>query len=82
MYKLTNYNTVLLIEENRTTTIPRNTDHRFWKEFQKWESEGGIPEPADPEPKSEAPEPTVSDVIEAIDAKDKGNSAKWHALKR
>jgi len=78
IYKLKKDGVIL----NDLTHIPNNLDNRHWQEFEAWKGEGNTPEPADPEPKPEAPEPTVSDVIEAIDAKDKGNSAKWDALKR
>jgi len=78
MYKLTKSGVI----KDGVLRIPNDPENRHWQEFEAWKGEGNTPTAADPEPIPEAPEPTVSDVIKAIDAKDKGNSAKWDALKR
>lgn len=62
-------------------SIPNDPKNKDWIEFKKWEAEGNIPLPADPTPIPEDPEPTVSELIDALEAKDTGDNTKWDIIK-
>jgi hypothetical protein len=49
MYKLTNYNSVIRIEDN--AFIPFDEMNRDYQEFVRWCEQGNTPEPADEETK-------------------------------
>lgn len=60
--------------------IPNSPDNRHWVEYQTWLAEGNIPDPADPDPIPVIPPPTMTQLLQALDAKDKGNSTDWDAI--
>ena len=78
MYQLPNYNIVIKDGRLGIPNSPLNSDRM---EYEKWLAEGNIPLPADPIPEPEPPEPTISEVIDALEAKNLGDSTKWDAIR-
>jgi hypothetical protein len=78
MYKLTKSGVI----KDGNLHIPNHVGNRHWDEYQKWlKIPNNTPEPTDPDPVPDVPEPTVSELIQAIDLKDKGDTTKWDEIK-
>ena len=60
--------------------IPNDPANRHWVEFKEWEARGNIPLPAAPVPVPEAPIPSVTEIVKALDKRDKGDSRDWDAI--
>ena len=69
------------VRKNGRGTIPNDEGNRHWVEYQTWLADGNTPDPADPEPVPEAPPPTVYELIDALDARNKGDTTKWDSIK-
>ena len=53
-----------------------------WDKFLVWVSNPmNVPIAATPDIQVEQPEPTVSEVIDALEAKDLGDTSKWDAVR-
>lgn len=76
MYKLSTHGVI----KNKSIHIPNNPNNRHWREYQAWLSKGNIPGPADPAPIPEMPAPSITELIQALDNKNKGNSADWDTI--
>lgn len=71
MYKLPiNQEGVLYIDTSGAVwSIPNNPDLQMWQDYQKWLSEGNVPEPADVivEQRKEILRSTIIERLEALD---------------
>ena len=66
---------------NGQVHIPNDEGNRHWVEYQAWLGDGNTPDPADPAPVPEVPPPTVYELIDALDAKNRGDTTKWDSIK-
>jgi len=50
MYKLNRFDSITLITEGKTKSIPNDSRNKDYQEYLEWIAQGNTPEPPDPEP--------------------------------